>query len=277
MRCSVGRVIVSNRTLSRARQVVANLLEPKVFDKSGPDEFEGETDDPSREFRCPALLRLLHKRGESADPGPCPPPLTGPATEAIELGQIPEIIAEADLVICSAASPDLLLRYEELEGILRHSSRSLFVVDIAVPRNVDPKLARLPNVYLYNLDDLDRLVARNIERRRQEIPRAEAIVKDEVQEFTKWLNSLQVSPTIKLLQQRFGTLREAEIKRYGKKFCSDDREQLQQFTGGLCNKILHQPIAFLRRLSEEATMSDRLAAVDIIRRMFGLDCLEDDR
>jgi glutamyl-tRNA reductase len=269
-------VIVSNRTLSRAWEVVSNLLEPKEINGSRLDEFEAETENLSQEFQCPALLRLLHKRGESPGRAVCPSPPREPATEAIELGQIPDVIAEVDLVICSTASPDLVLRHEELKGILHHSSRSLFIIDIAIPRDVDPKLGSLPNVYLYNLDDLDRLVAQNIDSRRQEIPRAEAIVKDEVQEFTKWLNSLQVAPTIKLLQHRFGTLQEAEIKRYGKKFCSHDREQLQKFTEGLCSKMLHQPIAFLRRLTEDAATGDQLAAIDIIRRMFDLDYPEDD-
>lgn len=276
MRCNVSRVIVSNRTLSRAWEVVSNLIEPKEINGSRLDEFEVETDDLSQKFQCPALLRLLHKRSESPGRTVCPSPPMEPAIEAIELGQILDVIAEVDLVICSTASPDLVLRHEELKGILHHSNRSLFIIDIAIPRDVDPKLGSLPNVYLYNLDDLDRLVAQNIDSRRQEIPRAEAIVKDEVQEFTKWLNSLQVAPTIKLLQHRFGTLQEAEIKRYGKKFCSHDREQLQKFTGGLCNKMLHQPIAFLRRLSEDAAAGDQLAAIDIVRQMFDLDCPEDD-
>ncbi len=276
IRCNVSRVIVSNRTLSRAWEVVSNLLEPKENNGSRLDEFEVETDDLSQGFQCPGLLRILHKRSESPDRVVCPFPPREPATEAIELRQIPDVIAKVDLVICSTASPDLVLKHEELKGILHHSNRSLFIIDIAIPRDVDPKLASLPNVYLYNLDDLDRLVAQNVDTRRQEIPLAEAIVKDEVKEFTKWLNSLQVAPTIKLLQHRFGMLREAEIKRYGKKFCSDDREQLQKFTGSLCNKMLHQPIDFLRRLSEEATTGDQLAALDIIRRMFDLEYPEDD-
>ncbi len=276
IRCNVSRVIVSNRTLSRAWEVVSNLLEPKENNGSRLDEFEVETDDLSQGFQCPGLLRILHKRSESPDRVVCPFPPREPATEAIELRQIPDVIAKVDLVICSTASPDLVLKHEELKGILHHSNRSLFIIDIAIPRDVDPKLGDLPNVYLYNLDDLDRLVGQNIDSRRQEIPRAEAIVKDEVQEFTKWLNSLQVAPTIKLLQHRFGALRETEIKRYGKKFCSHDREQLQKFTGGLCNKMLHQPIAFLRKLSEDTANGDQLAAIDIIRQMFDLDCPEDD-
>ena len=276
IRASVGRMIVSNRTLSRAREVVANLFDPRTpTDEPREDAFETGTDTPPQEIQYPAPLRLLPEPSESSGSVPHPPPAE-PAREVIELEQIPSVIAQVDLVICSTASPDLVLRYEDLEGPLRHSGRSLSIIDIAVPRNVDPRLGDLPNVYLCNMDDLDRLVAQNIDRRRQEIPLAEAIVEDEVQQFTKWFNSLQVAPTIKLLQQRFSMLREAEIKRYGKSFCSDDRRQLKKFTQGLCNKMLHQPIAFLRELSEGTKGSDRLAAMDMLRRMFDLNALEND-
>ncbi len=272
IRCNVSRVIVSNRTLSRAEDIVSNLLKPKETNGSKPDELEFETDDLSQESQCPGLSQLPQKQSESSA-HTTPKKL---ATEAIELGQIMDVIADVDLVVCSTGSSDFVLRYEELKKTLHHSNRPLFIIDIAVPRDVDPKLANLPNVYLYNLDDLDQIVARNIDSRQQEIPRAEAIVKDEVQEFTEWFDSLQVAPTIKLLQHRFGAIRETEIKRYGKKFCSHDREQLQKFTESLCNKMLHQPIAFLRKLPEEAAIGDQLAAIDIIRQMFNLNCVEDD-
>ena len=138
---------------------------------------------------------------------------------------------------------------------------------------MDPKLGRLANVFLHNMNDLDRVVARNIERRRQEIPRAEAIVQHETERFVKWYDSLQVTPTIKLLQQRFEMLRLAEIDRYGKLF--SDGEELQRFTKGLCSKIQYPLIAFLRKSSEQVAAGDQLAAADMIRRIFELDALED--
>ena len=262
MRCKVGRIIVANRTLSKAQAVAANLLAlapAPARSAAQADAFEDETDDPSA--HAPA----------ASSPGDT-------ETSAIQLAQIPDVIAEVDLVICSTAAPGVVLKCEELEAPLRRSSRSLFIVDIAVPRDVDGRLGRLDNVFLYNMDDLDRLVAQNIERRRQEIPRAEAIVDDEVQRFFTWINSLSVAPTIKLLQQRLGQLRKAEIGRYGSRFCPDDREQLEKFAGGLCSKMLHQPISFLRRLAEaeQGYAGDQLAAVDMIRRMFELDSVEDD-
>ena len=130
-------------------------------------------------------------------------------------------------------------------------------------------------MFLHNLNDLDSVVARNIERRRQDVPLARAIVEFEVGEFVKWYDSLQTASTIKLLNRRFELLRQAEIERYGGKFSDSDSEQLQRFTESLCKKILHRPIAFLRGLAQDASVSDQLLAVETIRRMYELDEIED--
>ncbi|MDP6438489.1 MAG: glutamyl-tRNA reductase, partial [Candidatus Brocadiia bacterium] len=179
-----------------------------------------------------------------------------------------------DLVICSTGAPDFVLRCEPLTGGLARRDRPLLIIDIAVPRDVEPRLGELPDVFLYNIDHLDRLVAENIDRRRREIPRAEAIVEWETRQFARWLDSLQVAPTIKLLQRRFDLLRVEQIKRYGKNFGPAGGEQLEKFAGGLLGKVLHSPMAFLRELSADGSSTDGLVAVDLVRRIFDLDSLE---
>jgi len=263
----VRRVVVANRTLTRAQELADRLGAGATGDAA-----EEVLDLDSQPIRCPALLQMLSERNGAAGAAN---PSQRPATRAIELKDIPQAIAEVDLVICSTGASEPVLRSEDLADTIGASSRLLFIVDLAVPRDVDPALSRLPNVFLYNMDDLDRVVARNIERRRQEIPRAAAIVEMEVREFVKWGNSLQVTPTIRLLQKRFDLLRAAEIRRYGKQFSPGDREQLDPFTEGLCKKLIHAPIAYLRKMSEEAGTGEQLAAVDAIRQMFDLDALED--
>jgi glutamyl-tRNA reductase len=191
------------------------------------------------------------------------------AAQAIGLEDIPKAIPQADLVISSVGAPEPVLTHAALADVLRRRDAALLVIDIAVPRNVDERLGRLDNIYLYNIDDLDRLVARNLERRRQEIPKAEAIVESEVAEFGRWLASLEVAPTIRLLQERLAALQKAQIERYGRKFA--DRSELETFTQSLVNQILHSPVSYLKGLSTDGSTSDRLAAVDMIRRMFNLD------
>jgi glutamyl-tRNA reductase len=194
----------------------------------------------------------------------------------VDIADVPKAIAEADLVICSTGSPEPVLDHARVGDVLRRRRRFLFIVDIAVPRDVDPALGELPNVFLYNMNDLDRVVSRNIDRRRQEIPAAEAIVADEFQQFARWHDSLQVTSTIKLLKLHFEMRQQAEIQRYGGRFNADDRDQLGRFSQCLCNKLLHQPIAFLRELSQNAAASEQLLAMETIRRMFELDSLEED-
>ena len=256
----VGRVIVANRTLQRAEDLAEQLA------REGDD-----TDDDALDEQCPARSRKTGHRPAS------PPAAPRPQTRAIELADIPGVLDQVDLVICSTGSPDPVLTMQSVGQTVRKRSRLLLIVDIAVPRDVEPALGDLPNVFLYNMNDLDRVVAQNIDRRRQEIPRVEAIVDQEVAQFVAWHDSRQAAATITLLQRRFDMLRQAEISRYGSKFTDDDREQLDPFTKGLCSKMLHQPIAFLKELTEQARTGDQLAAVDTIRRMFNLDELEEDK
>jgi len=198
-------------------------------------------------------------------------------TEAVGLDAIPETIAKADLVITSTASEEPVLTWRDLSEVLRTRRGAVLIVDIAVPRDVDARLGSLDNVYLYNIDDLDRLVRRNLERRRQDIPKAEAIVEYEVGRFGRWLATRQAAPTIRLLQQPLATIQKKHIDRYGKQFSQIDRTQLEQFTQAMCKQILHTPLALLKELSADAAPSERLAAVDLVRRLFDLDAIDDEQ
>lgn len=269
IRYGLTDVIVANRSIERAQEVAREVMHLRPADKTQLDIDETFV-------TCPALRQ---GKSQSTGDGRRDSQPDGPGTtsaQAITLQQIPEFISRTDLVICATGSPDLVLTGDELTGAIKRSNRSLFVVDIAVPRDVDPDLGGLPNVFLYNIDDLNHIVGRNIEARRQEIPRVEAIIADELDSLCQWFNSLGVIPTIRLLQRRFELLHSAEIQRYGARFNRDDREKLEQFARGLCNKIARQPIAFLRDASEQRNSSDQLAAADMIRRMFRLEELEQD-
>ncbi|HDZ20973.1 hypothetical protein LCGC14_0253990 [marine sediment metagenome] len=263
VRVGAGNVVVANRSLDRARKVAESLrtLQPE-------DAVALDLEDPS--IRCPALLAMLEMLPKDIDRRPAAGEKERFAARAIELPDIPQAIGDVDLVICATGAPDMVLTGKEITKALRRAGRSVLIVDIAVPRDVDPKLDKLSNVFLYNIDDLDRIVSKNIATRELEVPRVEAIIADEFGTFAAWCDSLEVIPTIKILQEYFAEIQQAEIKRYGGKFSDADREQLEQFTRSLCNKILHQPIAFLRSLSDSASLSQRQAAADFIRSAFRL-------
>jgi glutamyl-tRNA reductase len=286
LRRGATRLVVANRTLARAQQLAYDL----VHTPAAAGEEEGCPDQaaPAAAVVCPALLALEALEAAEAKEGVSgldgaglrtpslaqTPPVV--AAQAIGLEDIALVLPSVDLVISSTGSPEVVLTYDGLAEGLRRRRRPLFIVDIAVPRDVDERLAGLDNVFLYNIDDLDRLVARNVERRRQEVPRAEAIVEDELLEFSRWLASLQLAPMIKLLRDQLDALQQAHIDRYGKQFSDADRERLKAFTQTLCNQILHQPTTFLRELSKDGSTSENLQTVDIVRRLFGLDAGKND-
>ncbi len=251
MRAGAGGLIVANRTLSRAQELATRLADSQR-------EPEGDDAPP-----CPALHGVTVER-----------PL--PAARAIALSEVPSVIESVDLVISSTGAPDYVLHWDALCGVLRAADRPVLMVDIAVPRDIDPRLGELSNVFLYNIDDLDRLVEENLQRRRREIPPAEAIVRHEVEQFGRWLERLAVVPTIKLLQRRLEQLRLAEMDRRRRQFSAADEGPLDTFSRALCKKILHAPLAYLHKLSENGSSTAELEALELIRQMFDLDSLEEE-
>ena len=265
-RAGAGRLVVANRTVERARRLAEDLMRPPKGKEIPPDETNDAT--------CPALLRqATPQAAASEDAAGAGEPLR---PEAAGLEAIPRLIGSMDLVLASTASPQIVLDYETLAEPIAASSRPLVLLDIAMPRDADPRLGRLPNVRLFNLDDMERLVEENLDRRRAEIPRAETIVAEEVRAFDHWAGSLQVAPTIRLLQKRLEQIRNDLVGQHGSRFSDADRSQLEHFTQSLCGRLLHDPLTFLRGLSEEAPLSETLATVEILRRMFDLDALEQD-
>jgi len=269
LRSGAARLVVANRTLARAEKLASELLSAEGVDEEAVRAACKLPDEPEP-TRCPALAKMAPECAlEETEPA-------GPTARAIELARIPDAIGEVDLVISSTGAQDYVLRYEDLADHLRRLRHSLLIVDIAVPRDVDPRLEDLPDVFLYNIDDLDSRVAETLARRRLEVPNAEAIVRWEVDQFAGWLDSRQVVPTIRQLQERFRTLQAEEIQRYGGKFSDEDRAELEKFTEAFCRKILHRPIALLRGLSANNGGSEDLVAVDLIRSIFDLDTPEQE-
>jgi len=257
-----GRLIVANRTPQRAEQLALDLGQAAPAPERPLAETGGGT--------CPG-------RPEDDTTGEDAQRLTrGLRTEAVGLDALPDAVARADLVIASTGATEPVLTSEALAPALGRRTEPLMIVDIAVPRDVDPRLGRLESVYLYNLDDLDRLVERNLARRRREIPRAEAIVEDEVCQFQRWLASRHVAPTIRLLKRRLRSIRRRQIEQYGGRFGGTGQEELEAFAASMCKRVMHHPIALLKHLATDGATSKRLATVDLVRRLFDLDALEEE-
>jgi glutamyl-tRNA reductase len=176
----------------------------------------------------------------------------------------------ADVVIGSAAAPDFVLREAQVRDILQHRGhRPTFLIDLGVPRNFDPKINDLRNVYLYDIDDLEAVVGENLGEREREAKRAEEIVHSEVEIFWRWFENLDAVPTIVELRGRADRICRRELDRtLGslRGLGDDERKSIEAMAEAIVNKLLHPPIARLKRLKDPQA-GDLLAA----RRLFGLD------
>lgn len=189
---------------------------------------------------------------------------------AIPYTRLREALAEADVVITSTAANEYILREQDLRAAMSaRQNRQIFLIDIAVPRNVDPVVKKVYNVFAYDIDDLNQIVDRNLARRRQEIARVEKIIDSEVLNFADWYRSLEVTPTIKWLVEKCETVRREEIARSSKHFSGEQLEAVEKMTQSIVGKILHSPIERLRG-SKEGPDGDSQFWVDAVRNIFAL-------
>jgi len=181
-------------------------------------------------------------------------------------------MVEADIVISSTSAPHLILKKEEVQAIiLERRHRPIFLIDIANPRDIDPGCNQVDNVYLYNIDDLQSVVASNLKERQREAERAEVIVDREVGVFQAWLRGLDVVPTIVSLRNRVEEIRTAELQKAMARLGGltvEQREAITSMTTAMINKILHQPMSELRR---QAMHQDGHLYSAVLRRLFGLE------
>jgi glutamyl-tRNA reductase len=184
---------------------------------------------------------------------------------SVEWSQVPAVLAEADVVVGATSSPVPVVRRSEVEAAMRaRRGRPMFFLDLAMPRDVEPEVAEIYNVYAYGLDDLEGVAEDNRRRRAKEIPRAEAILEEELSRFLAWFGNLAVVPTLSALQGRLAALRDAELARLP----PEERERFRAFADAIAGKLLHEP---LRRLKSEADAARKLDRVEAIRHLFDLD------
>ncbi|SMC24530.1 glutamyl-tRNA reductase [Desulfacinum hydrothermale DSM 13146] len=183
-----------------------------------------------------------------------------------------EALVDADIVISSTGSIDPIVTYRDLKPRMRRrKNRPLFFIDIAVPRDIDPEVNRLDNVYLYDIDDLQGIVDLNLTERRQEAQRAEHIIESETLRFQQWLQTLDVVPTIIALRRKAEAIRQAELKRTLSQLPDlgeREREAIAVLTDSILKKMLHDPIVFLKHKSGRE--SKRLF-VDFTQQLFNLN------
>jgi glutamyl-tRNA reductase len=194
---------------------------------------------------------------------------------ALGLDHLADAIGEADVVVASTSAPGFVLRSEELGPALRaRRGRPLLFVDLAVPRDIDPALATVDGCFVYDVDDLEAVVATSLAGRRAEAVRAERIVSAEAARFREWQLSLAVVPAITSLRARAEEIRASELARVDarlQRLPEGERRAVEALTAQIVNKLLHLPTV---RMKEAAVTPDGLVYADVVRHLFGLG--EDD-
>jgi len=192
--------------------------------------------------------------------------------QAVQFDRLEEHLAECDIVIASTAAPHFVIEPEQVTRALEiRRKRNLFLIDLSVPRNINPDVARIDGAYLYNVDDLQQVADANLELRQQKARDAEQIVAKEVDAFLKRLVAQDAVPTILELQQRLEAIRTGELEKCLRKvgpMTPEQREAIEIFSSQLVNKILHYPMMQLKDTTDEP--QERAALRRTIRRIFGL-------
>ena len=181
---------------------------------------------------------------------------------AVSLQEIPYQLLEVDIVLSSTASSEIIITRQMVKGCLRkRRNRPLFFIDIAVPRDIDPHVNDLDNVYLFDIDDLKGVTESNLEQRRKEAARAESIIEAEVVKFDRWLKTLAVVPTIISLREKAESIVHAELERSSgllSSLSAPQKEALITLSRSIAEKILNDPILFLKQRADRPTLATYL-------------------
>jgi glutamyl-tRNA reductase len=184
---------------------------------------------------------------------------------ALRLDELPARLGEVDVVVSSTSAPEPVLLAADVPAKRR---APLFFIDIAVPRDLDASIARLDGCFLYDIDDLEAVVAETLSGRRSEAERAEELVVEEAERFRSWRASLDVVPAIASLRARAEEIRAAELAKLNGRVSDDERRTLESVTTQILNKLLHLPTV---RMKEAAVGADGAAYADAVRHLFGLE------
>ncbi len=190
---------------------------------------------------------------------------------AIGYTAFPAMLHEIDIVIASSGAPNVILTRDEMQRVIgQRKNKPMFLIDIAVPRNIDPAVNEIDGVFLYDVDDLADVVNANLKEREKQAEQAEAIIAEEVENMMARLRIEGVTPTIVSLREQLEQIRSGEVARLFRgtpDFTPEQQKKIEAMTQSMINKIAHAPISELRR---HATEPEGDHAIDLIRKVFHL-------
>lgn len=264
---SSGKVSVASVAASFARQIFADFADKTVM-IVGAGQMGELTLDRLVELGPRKVLVVNRSRERAED-------VAGRyGGEAMELDRLAEALARADIVVTSTGAPQPLIGPEMVHATMKaRSYRPLFLIDIAVPRDVHPEVGRIQHVYLYNVDDLQQTVDATLDGRAEHMDDAKMVVAQEVEQFMAWLRARAVGPTIAAFVRKLGDLRAEELEWLMPKLAGvsqRDRELIEQFSHRLVSKVMHEPVAELTNAcGPDSASGDVLSQV--LTRLFNLN------
>jgi glutamyl-tRNA reductase len=259
-----GAVSVSFAAVALARKIFGRLEGRRVL-VVGAGEISGLT---AQHLRSQGVAEIVITSRTAAHADALAAQVGG---RTVPWADMRRAIADADIVLTATGSQRPIISRDDVQAVTgRRRPEPLFIIDVAVPRDVDPAVSDIEQVFLYNVDDLQGIVQENLARRSAEIARAEAIVAEEVSRFTVWQRSRRAIPTVVALRQRFDDIRRAELQRLEPRLSAlpaDARARLDEVTRLIVEKLLLEPTEQLKALPDEETQA---AYTEAVNRLFRL-------
>ncbi|MBI5137621.1 MAG: glutamyl-tRNA reductase [Nitrospirae bacterium] len=195
----------------------------------------------------------------------------GPPVRVVPFADYAAILPEVDIVLCSTGAPDYVIGPKQVSAALRaRGHRPMFLIDISVPRNIDPATAHVGDAYVYDIDDLQSVVEANLEERQAEARKAMVIIDEEVDTTARWIRSLEVVPTITALKGHAEAIARGEVERVLNRLPNlgeKERKLIEGLGPAIINKLLHNPLSSLRKEAQERGGRDM---VETTRKLFAL-------
>ncbi|MBO8172518.1 MAG: glutamyl-tRNA reductase [Bacillaceae bacterium] len=197
---------------------------------------------------------------------------------ACTMDQLEEALRHTDILISSTGSEDYVLTRSDMDTIMKvRGDRPLFMIDIAVPRDLDPAINDLDNVYLYDIDDLEGIVDANLQERAREAEKIEVMIGEELVAFKNWLQTLGVVPLITSLREKAMNIQAEAVKNIENKLpdlTEKEKRIIRKYTRSMINQLMHDPIVSVKELASEADRDDKL---ELFTRIFGLEELVEEK
>ena len=187
----------------------------------------------------------------------------------VRFESFPDVLQEYDIVVSATAATEPVITHDMVKRAMKkRQNRPLLMLDLAVPRDIDPRINELNSVFLKDLDSIQSIIDQNLAQRQQEIPRAEAIITEEVVNFFLWYNTLEAAPTIAQLREKFEQVRAAEMDRFRNKIDPSSHDTVEMLTRRIINKLLHPTMVGIRKPAHD--ISELSSRIQLVRDLFDL-------